>query len=131
MYCSDMLDPPVAASSKASVASEATCIDIKSANKGINFEGFNISSMLYADDVVVFAEPPQDLQQMLDCWCQKWGININPKKTKAMHFRHKRRPITRHTPGFHTGGGQGGLLPPLGSDLPPLGFGLPFPQMCL
>ena len=75
-------------------------IDIKSANRGINFEGLNISSLLYADDVVVFAEPPQDLQQMLDCidrWCQKWGININPKKTKAMHFRHKRRLITRHT----------------------------------
>ena len=46
------------------------------------------------------AENTQNLQEILNSinsWCLKWGININPSKTKAVHFRTKRRPLTQST----------------------------------
>ena len=48
-------------------------------------------------DVVVLAEDVKELQTTLDSvnsWCKKWGIDINPTKTQAMHFRNKRKNIT-------------------------------------
>ena len=71
--------------------------DIKSSSKGINLGEVNITSLLYADYVVVLADKVKELQATLDSvysWCKKWGIDINPTKTQAMHFRNKRKNIT-------------------------------------
>ena len=41
-----------------------------------------------------------NLQSILDCidtWCTKWGLTINPQKTKAMHFRNVRKPQSNVT----------------------------------
>ena len=73
-------------------------VDINSLDKGIDCDGFSIASLLYADDIVVMAENAQTYRKSLysiNSWCLKWGININPSKTKAVHFRTKRRPLTQ------------------------------------
>ena len=69
-------------------------LDIKSLNLGIPIDLELLTALLYADDVVVFAQNPTDLQSILNCidlWCNKWGISINHQKTKALHFRHARK----------------------------------------
>ena len=44
---------------------------------------------MYADDTVVLAECPEDLQRALDIlkiYCELWGLDINVRKTKVMIF---------------------------------------------
>ena len=44
---------------------------------------------LYADDTVVLAECPEDLQRaldMLNIYCEFWDLDINVRKTKVMIF---------------------------------------------
>ena len=43
--------------------------------------------LLYADDTIVLAECPEDLQRALDIlkiYCEFWGLDINVRKTKVM-----------------------------------------------
>ena len=43
--------------------------------------------LLYADDTIVLAERPEDLQRALDIlkiYCEFWGLDINVRKTKVM-----------------------------------------------
>ena len=71
--------------------------DIKSLGKGISLDGELIASLLYADDIVVLGNSEDDLQVILNCidaWCGKWGIVINPGKSKVIHFRNKRKPLS-------------------------------------
>ena len=45
--------------------------------------------LLYADDTIVLAECPKDLQRALDMlkiYCEFWGLDINVRKTKVMIF---------------------------------------------
>ena len=45
--------------------------------------------LLYADDTVVLAECPEDLQRALDMlkiYREVWGLDINVRKTKVMIF---------------------------------------------
>ena len=57
-----------------------------------NFARFN----MYADDLTIYASINNDkdrieLQNKLDLfceWCSKWGLTINIKKCKLMHFGH-------------------------------------------
>ena len=55
--------------------------------------------LLYADDTVVLAECPGDLQRVLDIlkiYCEFWGLDINVRKTKVMIFsRGKIRKIQK------------------------------------
>lgn len=73
-------------------------VELRSSGCGIDIDGvIKIASLLYADDVVVLANSEKELQQLLSIvnqWCLKWGINVNPTKTKAIYFRHKRRKIS-------------------------------------
>ena len=42
-----------------------------------------------ADDTVLFAESPDDMQILLDglkMYCDKWSISVNTDKTKAVVF---------------------------------------------
>ena len=75
--------------------------DINDTNCGIVIDGKKIASLLYADDVAVIADSTTDLQLILDAihrWCLNWGISINSLKTKAIHFRNKRRMRSQYQP---------------------------------
>ena len=68
--------------------------DINYLNLGISIDKDMLTALLYADDVVVLAQNIGDLQSILDCidsWCTKWGLTINPQKTKAVRFRKTRK----------------------------------------
>ena len=45
---------------------------------------------MYADDTVLLAETPDDLQFILNSlhtYCQEWNLTVNTHKTKIMVFR--------------------------------------------
>ena len=51
-----------------------------------------ISLLLYADDIVLLSENPENLQLMLNKvteWCKKWRLQVNLDKSQIMHFRAK------------------------------------------
>ena len=46
--------------------------------------------LLFADDTVLFAESPDDMQILLDglkAYCDKWNISVNTEKTKVVVFK--------------------------------------------
>ena len=48
--------------------------------------------VLYADDIVLFAESESSLQngiEILLSYCEKWKLLVNIKKTNVMIFRKK------------------------------------------
>ena len=62
---------------------------------GIDVDGRTVSSLLYADDIVMLAHSEADLQVMLDYvndWSKKWRVLVNVNKTKIVHFRKTRVP---------------------------------------
>ena len=64
--------------------------EIKQADLGIPIDDFNLSILLYADDIVLMAENEAKLQKMLDImvvWCSRWRLDINSEKTQIVHFR--------------------------------------------
>ena len=73
--------------------------EIKEALSDDNVEYFvRIFCLLYADDTVVLAESPTELQSALDAvhsYCQEWKLSVNITKTKVVMFsrgRVKRAP---------------------------------------
>ena len=55
---------------------------------GIAVNSFNIVLILYADDIVVFAEGKDELQRSLDVlleYCNRWKLVGNTRKTKIMN----------------------------------------------
>ena len=55
----------------------------------INFENIQLNSLSYADDLVLLSESPQGMKnclKALENYCSKWGLNVNPKKTKVIVF---------------------------------------------
>jgi hypothetical protein len=78
--------------------------DIKSLGLGINVGDQKTSILLYADDIVLLASSPEDLQCMLDTlndWCHRWRMTVNPSKTQIVHFHHS--SISRSNAVFHCG----------------------------
>ena len=50
----------------------------------------NINSLLYADDLVILSRSKNGLQSCLNglsLYCDKWKLQINPKKTKIIIFQ--------------------------------------------
>ena len=48
-----------------------------------------INVLMYADDLIILSDSPEGLQKQIDKlnnYCDKWKLNINMKKTKAMIF---------------------------------------------
>ena len=48
-----------------------------------------IHALMYADDLIIMATSPEELQKSLDklsLYCEKWKLNVNIKKTKIMTF---------------------------------------------
>ena len=65
-------------------------VELKSLQKGIMIDNYNLALLMYADDIVVISESESDMQVMLDhiCnWCSKWKILVNTVKSKVVHFR--------------------------------------------
>ena len=63
---------------------------INSGLDGIDVDLFKIFLMLYADDIVLFAESASQAQKYLDIlfnYCNTWKLKVNTKKTKIMIFR--------------------------------------------
>ena len=65
-----------------------------------------ITSLLYADDIVLIAPTPEKLQLLLDSvatWCAKWHLKLDVTKTKGLHFRkkHSSRPRSTFTFSFN------------------------------
>ena len=62
--------------------------------KGVDISFLKMFLLLYADDIVIFAENENDLQnglQLLEDYCQRWKLTVNTKKTKIMVFRKQGR----------------------------------------
>ena len=67
--------------------------------------GTTINSLSYADDLVILSKSKSGLQHCLNQlneWCEKWLMEINPKKTKVMIFQkhNSKSPINSQ---FHIG----------------------------
>ena len=55
-----------------------------------------LSILLFADDLVLIASTPGDLQRMLDevsQYCSKWRSDVNLKKTEVVIFGDPRKPV--------------------------------------
>lgn len=63
---------------------------------GVLVAGVRVKVLLYADDIVLLAESPEDLQTMIDSlydYSVTWGLQVNLEKSKVMIFRqHTRLP---------------------------------------
>ena len=65
-------------------------MEIKSLNVGIDLDGFELSLLMYADDIELISGTEEGLQQMLDSlnmYYKWWRLKINASKTNIVHFR--------------------------------------------
>ena len=72
--------------------------DINLAQLGVNCQTCTLSTLLYADDIVLLAPSAENLQGLINVvaeWCMKWGMNVNLGKTNIVHFRRKLRSRPR------------------------------------
>ena len=63
-----------------------------------------LAMLMFADDIARIAENECKLRCLLVVlheWCNKWEVQINPKKTQVVHFHKKRR--ARSLYGFSCG----------------------------
>ena len=54
----------------------------------------DLIALYYADDTIIMAESPTDLQNSLNelfSYCQKWKLKVNEDKTKILCFTKKRK----------------------------------------
>ena len=61
---------------------------------GIEVEDIRIPGLMFADDIVVFAESEVQLNRALEVvnkWCCKWKMKINVSKSGVIHFRDKKQ----------------------------------------
>lgn len=57
---------------------------------GVDLDFLTLVLLLYADDIVIFAKPPEELEAILnnlENYCKRWKLNVNKHKTKVMIFR--------------------------------------------
>ena len=72
-------------------------VELKNLNIGIDINGKTVCTLFYADDIELFAECEEDLQSLIEHvhkWCNKWKMLVNSNKTKIVHFRNSRKPVT-------------------------------------
>ena len=71
---------------------------LASPNAGITIGHIRLLLLLYADDVVIFANSPQELQtemHKLFLYCEKWKLKLNTTKSKVVIFK-RRAPNVAH-----------------------------------
>ena len=58
-----------------------------------------VTVLAYADDLVLISPTQAGLQQLLNIlerWCNRWRLKVNPDKTKIMHVRPASVPCTKY-----------------------------------
>ena len=68
--------------------------------KGITFGLCQVNALLYADDLVLMADKPETLSNLLQAlnqWCTENNMGINPDKTKIIYFRHPKEHLSNYT----------------------------------
>ena len=78
---------------------------VNSGLEGIDIDMFKMFMLLYADDIVIFANSAEELQQSLDVllnYCNRWKLTVNVSKTKVMVFR-KGGMLPRNMAFFYNG----------------------------
>lgn len=68
-----------------SIYVEALIEEIESTELGTEIGGLKTGVIMYADDLIVMSDDIKKLQAMLliiECYCEKWEIKINAKKTQ-------------------------------------------------
>ena len=63
---------------------------IQNGLEGLDIDTFKLFMLLYADNIVIFANSAEQLQEslnMLSDYCRKWKLTVNVSKTKVMVFR--------------------------------------------
>ena len=58
-----------------------------------------LTSMLYADDLVIFSKSPESMQSYLDClsdYCDRAELTVNLDKTKIMIFNNNGKVLYNH-----------------------------------
>ena len=63
---------------------------LKNMKNGYRIDREEYSILLYADDIVLFSDNENKLQEVINevkQWCIKWRLNTNTYKTKVLHFR--------------------------------------------
>ena len=71
--------------------------EINQLNQEVKIGAKDISILAYADDIVLTAAEPENLQNMLDSfnnWCKKFSLHINVEKLQILHFRNKKSART-------------------------------------
>ena len=66
--------------------------EIKKLGLGVKCGELLLAILAFADDIALIAESEQELQAMLGAlysWCNTWLLQINPTKSKVVHFRPK------------------------------------------
>ena len=65
---------------------------------GVMYGDGMLSTLLYADDIVLIAPSELNLQSMIkvvEKWCRSWQMSLNVDKTNIVHFRKKGRGSLR------------------------------------
>src|SRR3954447_6023833 len=60
--------------------------EINDVGEGVEIGGRQVRLLMYADDIVLLADSPEDLQRMLDvvtAYSTQWRFRLNPKKGKS------------------------------------------------
>ncbi len=73
--------------------------ELKGSKIGVKVHDIVITVLAYADDIVLLADTPENLQKLIDIvqnWCKKWRLIINPNKSKIVHFRNPPKQRTGH-----------------------------------
>ena len=63
--------------------------EIKRSGKGTRLGNLRISILMFADDIVLITENPEDLQYLLDVaytFSRRWGFKLNVKKSNMVRF---------------------------------------------
>ena len=77
---------------------------LRAAKVGIMCREELVPALLFADDMVIFAEGEDELRRglgVLGEWCREWGMKVNADKCGVMHIR---RGVRRTTTAFSVGG---------------------------
>ena len=80
---------------------------VQSGIEGLDIEMVKVFMLLYADDIVIFGNSANQLQEglnLLSEYCQKWKLTVNAAKTKVMVFR--KGGILPRNLGFYYEGNQ-------------------------
>ena len=67
--------------------------ELKEAEVGVDCRALRIPALLFADDMVLFAEEEEMMGkglEVLEKWCEEWDVKVNVDKCGLMHLRRKR-----------------------------------------